>query len=234
MILVKLLLAHFIGDFVLQPKSWVEKKASGKLKSPEFYLHILVHGILIFFLLWELNFWWLALLLMLIHGLIDALKMYWQRENSKNWWFLFDQLLHISSILVVWALALNQDQIWLPYLESPALWIYCLALIFLSKVGSFIMRIVMNSWSQSLSNYGESLLNAGTYIGILERLFVFTFVVTGHWDAIGFLLASKSVFRFGDLKESKDRMLTEYILIGTMVSFGLAIVTGLLVLNFAG
>jgi|GEM_PF-4616888 len=32
-ILVKLLLAHFLGDFVFQPKSWVENKEI--LKSPK-------------------------------------------------------------------------------------------------------------------------------------------------------------------------------------------------------
>jgi hypothetical protein len=41
------------------------------------------------------------------------------------------------------------------------------------------------------------------------------------------LIAAKSVFRFGDLKESKDRKLTEYILIGTLLSFAMAIITAL-------
>jgi hypothetical protein len=59
-------------------------------------------------------------------------------------------------------------------------------------------------------------------------LFVFTFIITGHFEAIGFLLAAKSIFRFGDLKEAKDRRLTEYVLIGTLLSFGIALGTGLL------
>ncbi|MFV0501856.1 MAG: hypothetical protein ACK5MH_09735 [Bacteroidales bacterium] len=49
-------------------------------------------------------------------------------------------------------------------------------------------------------------------------------------SGIGFLLAAKSIFRFGDLKDSKDRKLTEYILIGTLLSFAVAIATGQLVL----
>jgi hypothetical protein len=52
----------------------------------------------------------------------------------------------------------------------------------------------------------------------------------GRWEAIGFLIAAKSVFRFGDLKDSRNRKLTEYILIGTLLSFGIAIVTGILTL----
>ena len=52
-------------------------------------------------------------------------------------------------------------------------------------------------------------------------------MVTKHWEAIGFLLAAKSVFRFGELKDAKDRKLTEYILIGTFLSFGIAIIVSL-------
>jgi len=74
----------------------------------------------------------------------------------------------------------------------------------------------------------ESLENAGKYIGILERLLVFLFIATQHWEGVGFLIAAKSIFRFSDLTESKDRKLTEYILIGTLLSFGLAIVIALL------
>ena len=90
----------------------------------------------------------------------------------------------------------------------------------------------MSNWSKALNESNDaSLNNAGKYIGILERLFVFTFIIAGNWGAIGFLLAAKSVFRFGDLRESKDRKLTEYILIGTLLSFGIAIGTAMLVLK---
>jgi hypothetical protein len=62
-------------------------------------------------------------------------------------------------------------------------------------------------------------------LGILERLFIFFFILLKYWEGIGFLLAAKSVFRFGDLSKSEDRSLTEYILIGTLLSFGMAIAT---------
>ena len=58
---------------------------------------------------------------------------------------------------------------------------------------------------------------------------MFCFIITNHFEAIGFLLAAKSIFRFGDLKEAKDRKLTEYVLIGTLLSFGIAILAGLVV-----
>ena len=52
-------------------------------------------------------------------------------------------------------------------------------------------------------------------------------MLVGVVEAVGFLLAAKSVFRFGDLKDDKDRMRTEYVLIGTLLSFGIAIGIGL-------
>ena len=74
----------------------------------------------------------------------------------------------------------------------------------------------------------KSLPDAGKYIGIIERLFVLIFIILGRWEAIGLLITAKSVFRFNDLKENNNRKLTEYILIGTLLSFGIAIVTGII------
>jgi hypothetical protein len=93
------------------------------------------------------------------------------------------------------------------------------------------MKSIFLKWNISkLTEGNESLKDAGKYIGILERILVFVFVILDHWEAVGFLITAKSVFRFGDLKESKERKLTEYILIGTLISFGIAILIGLLYL----
>ena len=94
--------------------------------------------------------------------------------------------------------------------------------------GSF-MQNLMAPWSDQIdSDQNESLRGAGKYIGMLERIFVYLAIITGNIQVIGFLLAAKSVFRFGDLTRSKDKKLTEYILIGTLFSFLMAIVVGLL------
>jgi len=231
-VLVKLILAHFIGDFLLQPKSWVEEKEQLKAKSFKLYIHILIHGLLVLLVLWDLNHWLLPLLLMVSHGIIDTLKLYAQKESNKSKWFLIDQGLHILSILVLWVLLFKPEINLNKLTEDTGLWIYSAAILFITVVSGIVMRELMSSWSKALDDRNEeSLNNAGKYIGMLERIFVFIFVVTGNWEGIGFLLAAKSVFRFGDLKESKDRKLTEYILIGTLLSFGIAIVTGMVVVN---
>jgi len=50
-----------------------------------------------------------------------------------------------------------------------------------------------------------------------------------HWEGVGFMVAAKSVFRFSDLAQAKQRKLTEYVLIGTLLSFGMAVLTGILI-----
>jgi hypothetical protein len=231
-ILIKLIIAHFIGDFLLQPKSWVSEKEKNKTKSFKLYLHFLIHGILVFILLWDINFWLLALLLMFSHGIIDTIKLYVQKGRTKFQWFLIDQLLHLISILLFWFIFFRQELDFSTGYDNTHFWIYFAAILFITFVSGILMREFMTKWSKDLNESNkESLNNAGKIIGMLERLFVFVFVVTGNWEGIGFLLAAKSVFRFGDLKESKDRKLTEYILIGTLLSFGIAIATGMLVLK---
>lgn len=110
--------------------------------------------------------------------------------------------------------------------------IYITAIYFLTQPVAIILAQLLKKWSSEIPDQTDgSLVNAGKYIGMLERLYVFGFVLSGNIQAIGFLIAAKSVFRFGDLKESKSRKLTEYILIGTLLSFGIAVVSGLLLLK---
>ncbi|PAU93915.1 hypothetical protein CK503_09590 [Aliifodinibius salipaludis] len=61
--------------------------------------------------------------------------------------------------------------------------------------------------------------NTGRIIGLLERTFVFLFVLLNQFAAIGFILAAKGVTRF---KDFESRTFAEYVLIGTLLSALLA------------
>jgi magnesium-transporting ATPase (P-type) len=229
---VRLILAHLIGDFVLQPKSWVDEKEKAGLRSPKIYLHSLIHGVLVLLVLWNLSYWLLALTLAIIHLVIDLAKQRFQKENNKSRWFLIDQSLHIVIIFALWILFFGPNLSLTSIFENNLFWIYLTAVLFLTVACGIAIQIILENWTRFINfSKAESLPNAGKYIGILERLLVFTFVVLGHWEAIGFLVAAKSVFRFGDLKDSGNRKLTEYILIGTLLSFGIAIVIGIIVVS---
>ncbi len=65
--------------------------------------------------------------------------------------------------------------------------------------------------------------NAGRFIGVLERLLVYAFVLQGQYAAIGLILAAKSFARF---KEMDERDFAEYVLIGTLLSVGSAVMVG--------
>lgn len=69
----------------------------------------------------------------------------------------------------------------------------------------------------------EKEYNTGRLIGILERIFVYIFVLLGQFTAIGFILAAKGVARFQDFK---SRTFAEYVLIGTLISTLLAMGVG--------
>lgn len=226
-LLIKLLLAHLLGDFLLQPTKWVNSKEKHKHKCPYLYYHIALHGALAWVIVGEKTFGVWALLIALSHGLIDFIKLHFQKNKTKRLWFLADQLLHLLVLIVV-AYCHGQPDLTLYELDKR-FWIVVTGALLLTKPTSVIIKNSISIWTpEEAVNKDDSLENAGNYIGILERLFVFFFLVTGHFEAIGFLLAAKSIFRFGDLKEAKDRKLTEYVLIGTLLSFGIAMFTGYL------
>lgn len=232
-VITKLLVAHFIGDFIIQPSKWVIDKENRKLSSKFLYIHILAHGILTLLLLWDLDFWYVPILILSQHLMIDIVKIFFQKEKNKQVWFFLDQSMHFLSIFIIWYLCYKPDlNIFNEIINKQYFWTYLLAYIFITSVSGVVINNLMNRWASSfVDNNSKSLVNAGKYIGYLERLFVFSFIVSNYWEAIGFLLAAKSVFRFGDLRDSKDRLRTEYILIGTLISFGIAISVGFIVLE---
>ena len=227
-LLIKLLLAHIIGDFFLQPQKWVKEKETKRLKSGKLYVHVIIHMALVALLFWDIALWPIVLIIGISHLIIDAAKLLIQNKKTKRALFFVDQLFHVlviascyfyySEDTLIKVFSLNEDSLLL---------LTCL--LFLTIPVSIIMKTIFLKWNISeLTKNNESLMDAGKYIGILERLLVFIFIINNHWEAVGFLITAKSVFRFGDLKKSKDRQLTEYILIGTLISFGIAITTGII------
>jgi Protein of unknown function (DUF3307) len=227
MFLIKLLLAHFIGDFVFQNNTWVKHKEIHKIKSKYLYWHLLLHFILLLLAVgFQKKYVFGIFVICISHLVIDIVKLYRPIKNNR-WLFFWDQIAHLAMLFWFsndWQIRLNLQ----PYLTFNNL-LLLLAIVVLTSVTSIILKVIFSFWENDKENIIEtdsSLKNAGKYIGMLERLLVFAFIVLNHWEAIGFLLAAKSVFRFGDLTNSNDRKLTEYILIGTLLSFGIAIFVG--------
>lgn len=226
---IKLLLAHLLGDFIWQPNSWVADKEIKKHKSIYLYIHILLHGALAAILVGEISFIPYALVIAVTHGIVDLIKLNFQKTKTKRTWFVVDQIAHI--LILIGIVLLYENKPIPSFWKENEFWILLTGVLLLTKPTSILTKTIISIWAPESknSNQDNSLIAAGNYIGILERLFVLGFILTGHFEAIGFLLAAKSIFRFGDLKEAKDRKLTEYVLIGTLISFGIAILAGLAV-----
>lgn len=232
-LLLALILVHLAADFFMQTNNWVAEKNTRHYRSKFVYLHSAIHGVLSWALLWvvladarlSLS---AAAVIGLTHALIDIGKSYTPRGQYS--WFILDQILHLSVILLVWFYLTDQwqlaQQAW-AWLISPKPMLVLVAYIVVMRPLSFMIAIVIGRWSHEIDNSG-SLAEAGARIGLLERFLILTFILIDQFSAIGFLLAAKSVLRFGDLREAHHRKLTEYVLLGTMVSFATTISLGLL------
>ncbi|RMZ60124.1 DUF3307 domain-containing protein [Chryseobacterium nematophagum] len=230
MIFTKLILAHLLGDFILQPNSWVSQKEKDKLRSQYLYFHVFIHTTLSFIFLWKLELWWVSFFIGITHFIIDASKLTFQNIKTKRKWFFIDQLLHI---VVIAGISHCYNEFNFSFLNNRDFVQMLVAIVFLTIPTSIIIKLLLSSWIPVPETQNavqtESLTNAGKYIGILERLLVFTFIVVNHWEGVGFMVAAKSVFRFSDLAQARQRKLTEYVLIGTLLSFGIAVLIGILI-----
>jgi len=181
-------------------------------------------------IVWDISFWRPVLIIMCSHLLIDGFKMTFQNERNGRLLFLMDQLLHFLVLVIVWYYwtGFAFDPI---YIFTPVHLLYVAAVLAVANPASILIKTMISRWMPFTEPKDKtSLQDAGKYIGILERLFVLAFILSGHWEGIGFLIAAKSVFRFGDIKEYEGLKLMEYFIIGTLLSFGIAIFTGLVVL----
>lgn len=228
---LKLILAHILGDFVFQPDRWVDHKRRKKHRSSYLYRHLGVHALALILLLQFNTTYWIGVCVILVtHFLIDLLKLNLEGRFHRGWLFGFDQAAHLLVILLV-IYAYHPFKITLgDAIFGPAFLFLTIAILSVTFVSAILMKLLMSRWRLVEDRVEDSLPNAGRYIGMLERLFVFGFIILQQWQAIGWLIAAKSILRFSDLSRAKDRKLTEYVLIGTLLSFGLAIAIGLLYL----
>lgn len=233
LILIQLLLAHILTDFVFQPTSWVKHKQQQKAASGYLYLHSVIAGLLTYLILQEWDLWLAPVIIIITHFFIDLWKLRQGRDNLKI--FLLDQIFHLIVIFGIWIFLTGNSGEILPYLKwvfnSPkTLAIISAYIIVIFPVG-FIIGKATKRWQSEIQDINEKtgLQDAGLYIGIFERILVLTFIITGNFSAIGFLIAAKSILRFNDKIEIGARKQTEYVLIGTLMSFAITIILGLFI-----
>lgn len=244
-----LIVAHIIGDFFFQTDKSCRRKLEKGTGGVDLYLHSFIIFLLSWMAVWNLSFWWAALIIAVLHFLIDVLKI----KIEKNYTikddegqkislgesrfsicpFVVDQFLHIAIIggITYWW---QQSNDWNQFTFIEELGrkkvAFVLALMLCSKPANILTRHILGYCKvkgvQTDEDHGT--FKSGALIGTLERWLVVFFMCIQQYEAIGFLMAAKSILRFSETKESEK---SEYVLAGTFLSVTIALACGWMVLN---
>lgn len=218
-----LFLSHLIADFYLQSDSFCTTKEQCGFGSAHLYVHALVVLCCVWIMLPNITFVWGALILSVSHLLMDGIKHYMRKSK---YIFFVDQLFHIAMIVLVAYLYQDcADSLMACWGWNLKYVIYAIGILFICKPTNVLIQNVFRFFElQVPSNTSKSTTSlelAGHLIGTAERILAFLFVSVNQYEALGFLIAAKSILRFGD----KETARTEYVLIGTLLSFLIAVLT---------
>jgi len=231
-LLILQFIAHLLADYTFQPESWAKEKIANGFHSKYLIKHILIALVLS----WGLSFQWqfivASLIIAVFHLIIDGLKKnITNNKNTVKYAFVIDQALHLL-VFVVCTFLFNHYFTISPYVQLPVtthLLMIIAGYILCTKPANIIIKEVINFYDIRIAQDVSStrteseILNAGKLIGVSERILTLTLILYGQFEAVGFIIAGKSILRFKETDTSK----TEYVLIGTLLSFGIAILTGI-------
>ncbi|WP_372773412.1 DUF3307 domain-containing protein [Mangrovibacterium sp.] len=237
---LRLLMAHLLADFLFQPNSWVADKQKRKIKSAKLFYHIIVVTALSALFTIDLFEWQILLYIFIFHYIIDLAKIYLKPKSLSDLsWFLIDQFFHFVLLFLIclifdrnlFQFAENQIDV----LFSRNSFILLIAYFIIISPSGIIINLATRNWQDQINQGDEpNLRNAGKWIGVLERVLVLTFLLAGQFQAIGFLIAAKSILRFSVKSEVNARIMSEYVLVGTLISFTIAVFVGIATRSLLG
>ncbi|QUH26426.1 DUF3307 domain-containing protein [Serpentinicella alkaliphila] len=155
--------------------------------------------------------------------------------------FVLDQILHLLVILLLTnnvTIEFNElNEVLLRIFNQNGLTQLDLKIIFIilyiAFSGAYLIPLIFDLIYMNISDYNKTLndmlkedvkdsahkfideVKAGKWIGILERILITFFIYNNQLNAIGFIIAMKSLARF---KMLDSKIFSEYYLIGTLFS----------------
>lgn len=220
--------AHLLADYNFQPERWCVRKEERVVSAAHF-----LHALVVFIFAWALSlspgFWIAALGIAGLHLITDIVKsaawIHIGNEWVHNYAFFIDQAVHAVIFTVVTALysrAGDPRFLVVPELDGVAV---AAAFIFCSKPANVLIKAILQAFQIEMPREDDekerSLANAGKLIGITERYLSLLLILAGQYAAVGLIIAAKSILRFNTPSRN------EYILVGTLLSFGIATALGL-------
>ena len=199
LLLVALIIGHLLADFYWQPMSWVNDRNSRHFKATKLYFHVLVHGV--------------------TSAIIISAWEYtygWQQISSV---VIATAVIMLSHYAIDIAKSYSSKGV-VPFL--------------LDQLAHIAVIIYLSVWLSDNTHFLDTLYSLVTNPNVLWVVCGYLIIlspsaVLDQFAGVGFLLAAKSVFRFGDLSASKDKKLTEYVMLGTLLSVSVTLFVGLMV-----
>ena len=234
-----LLAGHIAGDFLLQTKT----VATRKNRWAPLSLHSAIVAGLSYLLCGAWPHWEIPLAIFLTHALIDRFKVMSGGKSTRA--FVIDQLAHVTVTLLTAVLVVRYggelSLYWVHLFGPPFVKtvVFVAGAVATVRAGGFLIGLAVQPLLAQFADAqppsgtastegltaapGGGLIGGGQLIGQLERALVFLFIMMDQPAAVGFLITAKSIFRFGDIREHRQMMLAEYIIIGTLMSFAYGI-----------
>jgi len=232
-------LAHLLTDFVFQTSRIVSNKHRGEWRG--YIIHGVTHYVAVLVLvtladphrLPTLSFQLLAVSLSVVHLLVDWAKVSFttaHRMPDNAVAFVLDQAIHLVTVMAAVFLLVHPSVdtlvIWLNRIRLHQEGILLVSVIYVLVIfggGYFIRALIGPLWKEEAgqtTKEHEEVINAGLYIGWLERFLVLTALFLQSPATVGFILAAKSIARYPELKSVR---FAEYFLIGTLLSVAIAL-----------
>ncbi len=226
-LILSMIFAHVLGDFYFQTNKMAKCKDKSIVKHDSIYTGIIV------FIYWcmtkSISVIPLGLFVFATHFIIDTLNIYIlkriKNQSHVVLVFIVDQLLHVS-VIIICLLYLNNSALSDGVVNNILLIIVILfSLVMPSSI--LIDKVICMFDNSDISK--EFQLDEGTVIGILERLVILTMGMMDSISGVGFLIAAKTMVRYGQFDEAKkDNNFRSKYLIGTLLSVLLGFVHFLL------
>jgi hypothetical protein len=225
-LLIRLLIAFVIGFYLVKNNSSKRGLDFGLIKQSIVYLGASV--LLTFSMLSSL------LLPLLFFGLSFLFSRYSNLDQQKGLKFSAVLIfLQVIFIIVFWLIEIKGFSRVLPTLNGVVLdfkivligFSYLLVMQPVGAVVALGLSSIKKVTGITQSDDAEN-ENGGKLIGVYERIIILTFVLLNQYEAIGFLITGKSIIRFST---NSEQLRSEYVLVGTMMSYALSILLGILV-----
>jgi hypothetical protein len=232
-ILLRLLIIHSTFSLIFGFTNLTNKVKEKKIKSKWLHISSAIYALLIYLISSSWADLWIIPLGFVAHSL-GYLIMLPKRRNLVN--FSISQILLVVSLIAIWLLLTGNDlslvfsfiaNLW----NSKKVLLITLGFIVLIWPSGYIIGTATAPLRKQIKE-AKGLEKAGMWIGILERILIYIFVLSDNVMAIAFLVTAKTIFRFGEIKDHSRRKEAEYILIGTLFSFSLALIIAFLIKIF--